>query len=111
MVRIMSRETGPTLILVVHVTRTRSFWSSMNKTTSTSSAFMPTTIEQAFNLLKRSYADAMRELQQIIPRPGEDRPDKPYRTPDRRWEEVTEEIYGSAEEPTNIEFVHNPYWD
>lgn len=53
----------------------------------------------------------MAELQQIIPRPGEIRPEKPYRTPDRRWEEVTEEIYGSAEEPRNIELEHNPNWD
>jgi hypothetical protein len=52
----------------------------------------------------------MAELQQIIPRPGEIRPDKPYRTPDRRWEEVTKQIYGIAELPANIEFEHDQDW-
>lgn len=53
----------------------------------------------------------MSELQQIIPRPGEIRPDKPYRTPDQRWEEVSDEIYGSHELPENILFDHNPVWN
>lgn len=54
----------------------------------------------------------MPELQQIIPRPGEIRPDKPYRTPDQRWEEVVEEIYGdSTEPPRNLTFDHDAGWD
>lgn len=53
----------------------------------------------------------MSELQQIIPRPGEIRPDKPYRTPDQRWEEVCDEIYGSHAIPENLQFDHDPYWD
>lgn len=53
----------------------------------------------------------MAELEQIIPRPGEVRPDKPYRTPDRRWEEVTEDMYGSTDLPTNIYIEHDPFWD
>ena len=52
----------------------------------------------------------MAELQHIIPRPGEIRPDAPYRTPDRCWEEVTKEIYGSAELPQNIAFASDPDW-
>jgi hypothetical protein len=51
------------------------------------------------------------DLEIIIPRPGEVRPDKPYRTPDQRWEEVTKNMYGSAELPTNIWFDHDPNWD
>jgi len=55
----------------------------------------------------------MEELQQIIPRlprPGEIRPDSPYKTPEERWQKVTEEIYGSSGLPGNIRFEHNPYW-
>lgn len=51
----------------------------------------------------------MTEVPQIvIPRPGEVRS---YRTPDKRWEEVTKEIYGSADLPRTIRFAHDPYWD
>lgn len=53
----------------------------------------------------------MPELQQIIPRPGEIRPDKPYRTPDQRWEEVVDEIYGDHAEPQNLTFEHDARWD
>ena len=53
----------------------------------------------------------MSDLQTIIPRPGEIRPDKPYRTPDRRWEEVTQEMYGSAEAVQNVRFEHDEYWN
>lgn len=52
----------------------------------------------------------MSELQQIIPRPGEVRPDKPYRTPDRRWEEVCELVYGSSAMPENIRFDPDPFY-
>ena len=51
------------------------------------------------------------ELRQIIPNPGEVRPDKPYRTPDQRWEEVTKEIYGSSAEPENIRHDYDPDWN
>jgi hypothetical protein len=53
----------------------------------------------------------MTDLETILPRPGEVRPDKPYRTPDRRWEEVTEEIYGSTELPRNIDHEYDLYWN
>lgn len=53
----------------------------------------------------------MSELQQIIPRPGQIRPEKPYRTPDRRWEEVCDEIYGSHALPENLQFESDPQWD
>lgn len=53
----------------------------------------------------------MTELETIIPRPGEVRPDRPYRTPDQRWEEVTEEMYGSSELPQTIHFAHDVLWD
>jgi hypothetical protein len=36
---------------------------------------------------------------------------KPYRTPDQRWEEVTTEIYGSAELPATTHYDHDPLWD
>lgn len=46
----------------------------------------------------------------IIPRPGEQWAVAPYRIPEQRWEEVTEEMYGSAELPTTISFDHDPDW-
>ena len=36
---------------------------------------------------------------------------KPYKTPDERWQEVTQEIYGSIELPQVIHFDHDPMWD
>jgi hypothetical protein len=45
----------------------------------------------------------------IIPRPAG--PDKPYRSPDEHWEEVTRDIYGSAELPRTIRFEHDPKWE
>jgi hypothetical protein len=48
------------------------------------------------------------ELQQIIPRPGEI---KPYKIPDEVWEELTERLYGTTEEPHNITFDHVQDWD
>lgn len=69
---------------------------------------MATMLERQFTTC---YVAAMSELQQIIPRPGEIRPDKPYRTPDQRWEEVVDEIYGDAALPRNVAFEHDVLWD
>jgi hypothetical protein len=52
----------------------------------------------------------MSELQQIIPRPGIIRPERPYQTPDRRWEEVCDQIYGSSALPENIRFERDPLY-
>lgn len=46
--------------------------------------------------------------QVIIPRPGET---KPYKIPDKRWEEIIEEMYGSAELPQTIHHAHDERWD
>ena len=52
----------------------------------------------------------MVELPQIIiPRPGGQQ--KSYETPGERWEEVTQEIYGSADLPITTHHVHDPHWD
>lgn len=45
----------------------------------------------------------------IIPRPGG--ATKPYQTPGERWQEVTQEMYGSAELPTTIHHEHDPEWN
>jgi hypothetical protein len=52
----------------------------------------------------------MVDLQIIIPRPGDTRPDAPYRTPEQRWEEVVEAVYGTAALPTNVMFEHDPHY-
>ena len=55
------------------------------------------------------YISSMNEIPQIvIPRPGEV---KPYKIPDKRWEEITKEIYGSAELPQTIRHEHDAQWD
>jgi hypothetical protein len=52
----------------------------------------------------------MTELPQIvIPRPGGEA--RPYKTPDKRWEEVTREMYGSSELPDSIHHRHDPVWN
>lgn len=52
----------------------------------------------------------MAEIPQIIiPRPGG--ATKPYETPGERWEEVTLEMYGSADLPATIRHKHDPEWD
>lgn len=53
----------------------------------------------------------MSEIQHVIPRPGHNVPDRPYKTPDERWAEVVEEIYGSAELPQTIRHEHDADWD
>lgn len=47
--------------------------------------------------------------EQIIPRPAGEI--KPYKSPDKHWEEVTKEMYGSADLPQTIHFQHDPEWD
>jgi hypothetical protein len=46
----------------------------------------------------------------IIPRPDERRATAPYKTPEQRWEEVTKQMYGSAELPETIRFDHDAEW-
>jgi hypothetical protein len=52
-------------------------------------------------------SDIIQQIPVVIPR----KELKPYKTPDERWEEVTKEIYGSADLPEIIHFDHDPYWD
>ena len=57
-----------------------------------------------------AYLPAMSELQQIIPQPAASVV-RPYQTPDERWQEVCEEIYGSSEFPQTIHHQHDEHWD